>query len=672
LQAAARFWGTRAESVDEDQERATQMTDDKNAETSRRSRTRGALATTLPALVAGALICAGAARTASSGQRPVGTAVVDTSPVRTDASAKEAEALMAAQAPLLKAVERIRKLDPERNQLGGTEIQIETKTVTVWWKGEPSPELRKEVTAAETGGELKVVVRAADYGQRELLTAARGITRNAASYPGVVSVAPSPDGSGLEIGLVRREGASALKVPVRFRVFTSAPFVALATRGADTPPWSGGAVTQAASSACTTGFAMAQNSGPGIVTAQHCACGGNATFKSGAGVVLGVADPPSSTADLTDSLFIPTTSGPMMYGGGVGVGETSLVVGGTESNVVGMLVCVSGAASGMHCNIRIDKVLTARLIVDAKTKQLVCPSDLPFAEDLSEATQVNGTIASAAGDSGAPIFTTTTSGMVNAAGILAGGNPDVGGEVFCPTGLESCFSKIIFTDIDSIRSAHQAEVIQALGTSCSANLQCSSRYCDAGWGTSKTNRCMPFGNGNIGDICSNDNQCSSHVCAGLTTDAQGNWVPGACATKKALGDACSQNYQCASGNCDAGWGTSKTNRCMPFANGNIGDICSNDNQCSSQVCAGLTTDAQGNWVPGACATKKALGDACSQNYQCASGNCDSGWGTSKTDRCMPFGNGKSGDICSNNNQCSSQVCVGLHSQGNVWVPGVCQ
>jgi hypothetical protein len=212
---------------------------------------------------------------------------------------------------------------------------------------------------------------------------------------------------------------------------------------------------------------------------------------------------------------------------------------------------------------------------------------------------------------------------------------------------------------------------RALGGACTANTQCASTYCDGGDGTSKTWRCMPNRDGQDGDICSDDRQCVSLNCLGLT-QANGAWVPGVCSSKKALGASCGANNQCASSYCDAGDGTSKTNRCMPNRDGRNGDICSDDRQCASLVCAGLTTNSSNQWVPGACASKKALGDSCSQNYQCASGYCDAGDGTSKTNRCMPYGNGRSGDICSHDNQCTSRRCVGLHAQGNAWIPGNCQ
>ena len=140
-----------------------------------------------------------------------------------------------------------------------------------------------------------------------------------------------------------------------------------------------------------------------------------------------------------------------------------------------------------------------------------------------------------------------------------------------------------------------------------------------------------------------------------------------------LGGNCSAHEQCGSGFCDAGWNTSKTNRCMPNKNGQTGDICSNDNQCGSPlICSNLQKDASGAWIPGTCASKLSLGGGCSQNYHCSSGYCDSGNNTSRTDLCMPNRNGQTGNICSNNNHCASNNCVGLRAQGNIWIPGQCQ
>jgi hypothetical protein len=214
-----------------------------------------------------------------------------------------------------------------------------------------------------------------------------------------------------------------------------------------------------------------------------------------------------------------------------------------------------------------------------------------------------------------------------------------------------------------------------IGSSCTGNSQCSSGYCDAGNNTSHTSLCLPAGgSGSIGTLCSHDNQCQSSICGGLSRNQAGQWVPGRCAVAGPLGTACSNNRQCASNYCDAGLGTSRTSECMPAGGaGAVGQMCSHDNQCASSNCSGLTQNAAGEWIPGACAAKLGLGEHCSANYLCASGYCDAGDGTSKTSKCMPpAGAGTNGQLCSNDNQCSSGNCPGLRQDTYYnWIPGNC-
>ena len=143
----------------------------------------------------------------------------------------------------------------------------------------------------------------------------------------------------------------------------------------------------------------------------------------------------------------------------------------------------------------------------------------------------------------------------------------------------------------------------ALGESCSYNGNCVSGWCDSGWGTSNTKKCMPrAGTGNLNDWCSNNNQCASGRCGGLRQDVSGRWYPGRCTnTTSALGEFCSVNSDCASTYCDRGDGTSKTSMCMPRGGaGRSGDWCSHDNQCASRVCGGLQPRPDGSWQPGHC------------------------------------------------------------------------
>jgi hypothetical protein len=215
----------------------------------------------------------------------------------------------------------------------------------------------------------------------------------------------------------------------------------------------------------------------------------------------------------------------------------------------------------------------------------------------------------------------------------------------------------------------------AIGQVCSSNSECTSQYCDAGSGTSRTNLCLPRGGtGTPGTLCSHDNQCVTGFCGGLSATSSGTWIPGQCALPGPLGQACGNNGQCASGYCDAGLGTSRTAKCMPRgATGQVGDICSHDNQCASSNCNGLAANSAGEWIPGQCAAKLGLGKSCSANYLCASGYCDAGNGTSHTSQCMPGpGAGANGQTCSHDNQCATGNCAGLRSDSyNNWIPGTC-
>jgi murein DD-endopeptidase MepM/ murein hydrolase activator NlpD len=194
---------------------------------------------------------------------------------------------------------------------------------------------------------------------------------------------------------------------------------------------------------------------------------------------------------------------------------------------------------------------------------------------------------------------------------------------------------------------------------CSDNSQCTSGYCDAGWGTSQTNRCVPGpGGGRKGDYCSNHNQCRSAKCDGLRKSSSGGWIGGKCRGQKDLGETCSTNPDCESLRCDRGWGTSHTERCVPGPNaGRAGDYCSNDNQCALWNCAGNEpTGSGGSWTGGHCATKLTLGTECTNHKQCMTEACHPGDGFG----CVPQnGEGDEKDFCTHDRQCSTAHCASL-------------
>jgi hypothetical protein len=243
------------------------------------------------------------------------------------------------------------------------------------------------------------------------------------------------------------------------------------------------------------------------------------------------------------------------------------------------------------------------------------------------------------------------------------------------TFIKSTQSASILAQVTAIFAAHGLAPL-SFGGQCTDNTQCSSKNCDAGDGTSKTGLCVPPpGTGTNATLCTNDKQCISGRCAGLHTDMFGKWISGTCAPKIGLGLLCSgNNNYCASGYCDSGTNTGNTNECLPKGGvGQVGDPCSHDTQCMTGVCKGLGRDATGGTVPGACANAFSFDSECSANSQCASGYCDTGDGTSKTNKCLPRGGtGGTGDLCSNSNQCGSGRCDGLSKDDyGQWILGRC-
>lgn len=140
-----------------------------------------------------------------------------------------------------------------------------------------------------------------------------------------------------------------------------------------------------------------------------------------------------------------------------------------------------------------------------------------------------------------------------------------------------------------------------LGMTCSASNQCASTYCDAGFNTANTNRCMPRGGAGQGnDPCTNHTQCASGACANLRQDGAGNWLLGTCVAQGGLGASCNVNSQCVSTYCDAGFNTAQTNKCMPRGGEGLnGDPCTNNRQCATSDCRNLR-QVNGNWEPGSC------------------------------------------------------------------------
>lgn len=260
-------------------------------------------------------------------------------------------------------------------------------------------------------------------------------------------------------------------------------------------------------------------------------------------------------------------------------------------------------------------------------------------------------------DGNPPVAIITTGNKVNHFVVITGTYRDADGRTMLRLGnneelswadFERKWSRIDFGD-DLERSVMD-EVIgekpyflafyarssgQKLGRFCTAHGECASGLCDTREGAG----CVPKGDGQHGDVCTDHLQCESRRCV----LAAGKAV-GACSQSSLPLDAsCSTHEACASGLCDprplAG--------CVPDGDGEQGEICTDHNQCLSKKCM-LVEQYRGKCS----AAGKALGESCSTHPSCASGLCD----PRPLAGCVPNRNGKRGEICTDHAQCLSQRC----------------
>jgi len=67
------------------------------------------------------------------------------------AGSNRVQALMAAQVPLLAAANRTKGLDPQGLGLAGMRLDVERRTLEVYWKGDVPPTVREEMARQTTG-----------------------------------------------------------------------------------------------------------------------------------------------------------------------------------------------------------------------------------------------------------------------------------------------------------------------------------------------------------------------------------------------------------------------------------------------------------------------------------------------------------------------------------------
>jgi hypothetical protein len=289
--------------------------------------------------------------------------------------------LMSVQAQLDAAADRVEALGGAG--LAGVEVHAENRRVIVHYKGAVPAGLRQ--ISAAMPARTAMTVRSAAHSRRELQAVALGVT----SLAEVASVAPSVDGSGLEVSLRRGRVSTDSQTKVRGKAggvvvrYLPESDTALTSRGNDSPPYWGGARWNG----CSNGFAIRISGSTKMLSAGHCAANGN-TARDGGGDVMGTV---SGDSNAYDRLYINTSSGGRIYDGGVGSGEFSKPVVGAARSYVGNWLCDSGAYSGARCGIQVKA-----------TNVTINVGYLIYGTVRAEKTDHTAAIGN--GDSGGPVF----------------------------------------------------------------------------------------------------------------------------------------------------------------------------------------------------------------------------------------------------------------------------
>jgi len=174
-----------------------------------------------------------------------------------------------------------------------------------------------------------------------------------------------------------------------------------------------------------------------MLTAEHCG-GAGAIYRDGGGDLMG----PAERVDRSiDAVSIRTSASPRIYDGGALPGtEFSKPVVALGRNWPGEWICTSGAASGVHCDIRIVATETT----------LDWGNHTSYRVAIAE--QVSMLAAAGDGDSGGPVFTLTadSSGVIGL-GLINGGGLQASHGASCPAGRSSiCSWRVYYTDLEAI------------------------------------------------------------------------------------------------------------------------------------------------------------------------------------------------------------------------------
>ncbi|MGJ6968448.1 hypothetical protein ACSDR0_41730 [Streptosporangium sp. G11] len=377
---------------------------------------------------------------------PLSSAVADPGPSRPAASVTGDADLVRRQAPMLTLADELEAAGKTGSGFAGVALDVPAGVVHLYWKG-TAPRAVEVATAKAPAG-VRVEVHPAAHSAEELRERADAIIRKHGLSTGgdVHRVTPLEDGSGLELGVVRTPGTPVTRAaaePLVTRTEVEEPVAPYDGRRGGGSPFEGGIRINGCSAAFT---AVALPEGPGgpetekLLGAAHCVDYVGQLVYTG-NVLVGHVEAVNPELDTSLIAVAPGTSiTGWMWDGGVGDGsEFTKPVQGTSAPRKGTLVCTSGAASGVHCDIKISKT----------------GSTLDWGTHVSRAVsigdQLQGELAAGDGDSGGPVFTLESNfSSVLAAGVIIGGDPKR--PATCTYLSTECSTRVFFTDFRAVQS----------------------------------------------------------------------------------------------------------------------------------------------------------------------------------------------------------------------------
>jgi hypothetical protein len=368
--------------------------------------------------------------------------------------------LFDAQEILDNAAFRIQAASDATSGYAGVSVDVTSHSLTLYWKGELSPQVRGVVAAIRASG-TGVGVVAARYSKAELDVRVDLITKDAFTTGGsrLLTVTSRPDGSGIDVGVEsarRPSGRSATGPVVSGRDLThlqqamrdggvdvteQAPPVNY-FREADIAPFYAGALLRANGGGCTSGFATHKpaTGETFLMTAAHCGDWGTVYFTN-AGLQVGRV---TKVATERDVAFISTDSAGSVYDGPpiFQSGQFVKHVKGVSHSNRGDFVCLSGALTGAFCWTQVVNTD----VVDCSKQAVGCVHTVGATSQFRPPQFIAGE-----GDSGGPVFALTDNDTADIArGLIHSSWGPVKRDCFDPltnSNSRKCATSVLFVDV---------------------------------------------------------------------------------------------------------------------------------------------------------------------------------------------------------------------------------